>query len=185
MKRFSFLSIAATALCVSMALAQPSAPPAHEPDFEGGPAFEEFDRPQMQQLLGEKLGLSAAQKEQIQKITLETRKKNIEVEAKSKIARIELHELMDADAPEQKKIDAKIAELSQTHEAMLRSRVETMLAIKKILTPEQRAKLKELRPFGAGMHGRMDGAGRGPGMMGGGAHHRGQRPGMAPRGQQQ
>lgn len=183
MKRFSFLPMAATAFCVSMALAQPSAPPA--PDFEDGPAFEEFDRPHMQQLFGEKLGLTAAQKEQIQKITLETRKKNIEVEAKSKIARIELHELMDADAPDQKKIDAKIAELSQTHEAMLRSRVETMLAIKKILTPEQRTKLKELRPFGAGMRGRMGAPGRGPGMMGGGPHHGGQRPGMAPRGQQQ
>ncbi len=183
MKRFSFLSIAATALCFGMAMAQPSAPPAPEPDFDEGPAFEEFDHAHMQQMFGEKLGLSAAQKEQIEKITLDARKKNIATEAKSKIARIELHELMAADAPDQKKLDAKIAELSQAHEAMLRSRVETMLAIKKILTPEQRAKLKELRPFGAGMRGGMGKPGHG--MMDGGPHHMGRRPNMPPRGEQQ
>lgn len=183
MKRFSFLPFAATMLCCGMALAQPSAPPA--PDFDDAPAFEEFDRPEMHQLFGEKLGLSAEQKEQIHKITLDARKKNIEVEAKSKIARIELHELMAADNADQKKIDEKIAVLSQAHETMLRGRVETMLAIKKILTPEQRTKLKELRPFGPGMHGRMGKPGRGPGMMGGGPHHMGPRPGMQPREQQQ
>ncbi len=178
MKRFSFLSIAATMLCFGMALAQPSAAPA--PDFEIGPAFEEFDHHQM---LGEKLGLSAEQKDQIHKIVLDTRKKNIEAEAKGKIARIELHELLGADTPDQKKLDAKIAELSQVHETMLRSRVETMLAIQKVLTPEQRAKMKELRPLGmgAGMRGRM--GGHGSGMRA--PHHMRQRSGMAPRGEQQ
>jgi Spy/CpxP family protein refolding chaperone len=185
MKRFSFLSIAALALCFGVAMAQPSAPPAPEPAFDDGPAFEEFDRPHVQQLFGEKLGLSAEQKDQIQKITLEARKKNIEVEAKGKLARIELHEAMAADTPDQKKIDAKIAELSQVHETRLRSHVETMLAIKKVLTPEQRAKLKELQPLGMGRPGRTGGFGHGPGMMGGGRHQMGPRHGIAPRGERQ
>ena len=176
MKRFSFLPLAAaTMLCCGLAFAQPAAP---EPAEE----FDGFDRPGMHEMMAEKLGLSAEQKEQIRKITLDARKKNIEVEAKGKVARIELHELMAADAPDQHKINAKITELSQTHETLLRSRVETMLAVKKILTPEQRAKMKELRPFGPGMHGRMGKPGQGQGMMG--PRHMGPRHG-APRGEQQ
>jgi len=164
MKRFFLLTLAATVLCFGMALAQPGAPPMPAPDFE------EFGEPDMRQIFGEKLGLSAEQKEQIHKIMLDTRKKNIEAEAKGKIARIELHELLGADTPDQKKIDAKIAELSQLHEATLRNRVETMLAVKKVLTPEQRLKMKELRPL-EHRRARMDKFGHGPGSPRGPRHH--------------
>ncbi len=176
MKRFFLFTLAATMLCFGMALAQPN-PPADDD-------FDEFDNPDWHQMLGEKLGLSAEQKDQIHKIMLDTRKRNIEAEAKGKIARIELHELLSADSPDQKKLDAKIAELTQFHGTMLRSHVETMLAIKKVLTAEQRAKLKELRPMmGFGRHNRMGGFGHGPGAMG--PRHMGPRPGAAPREPQQ
>lgn len=172
MKRFSFLLLAAAALCFGAAFAQP------------GPPHADFDEPDVsREEMAQKLGLSAEQREQIRKTMTETRKQNIEAEAKTKIARIELHELLAADAPDQKKIDAKIAELSRLHETVLRNRVTSMLAVQKILTPEQRAKLKELRPFGERMRHRMGGSGHGPGMMG--PHHMGPRPGMPPRGQQE
>lgn len=173
MKRISFLMAAVTVLCFGMAFAQPGPPPAadfDEPDFSRGE-------------MAEKLGLSAEQREQIRKTVMETRKKNIEAEAKTKIARIELHELLGADTPDQKKIDAKIVELSQLHEAVLRNRVSTMLAVQKILTPEQRAKMKELRPFGERMRGRMGAPGHGPGMRG--PHHMAPRHEMPPQGPRQ
>jgi hypothetical protein len=106
---------------------------------------------------------------------LDTHKKNIDVEAKQKLGRIELHELMSADAPDQGKINAKIAELSKLHETRMRNHVESMLAVQKVLTPEQRKKAKELRPL---MRGHFRGGARhfdgaGPGMMRRGGFGRG------------
>lgn len=183
MKRISFLLIAATALCFGMALAQPRAFSEPAPNFEAESELEEFDHPRAHLLLDEKLGLSAEQKEQIQKTLLDARKKNIASQAKVKIARIELHELLGVDTPDQKKIDTKIAELSQLHEATLRNRVATMLAVKNVLTPEQREKMKELRPFGERLRGRFDGQRRGSGIMG--RHPMGPGHGMLPRGQKE
>ncbi len=122
--------------------------------------------------LAEQLNLTDEQKEQIHQAMVNTRKKSIDIEAKGKVGRIELHELLAAETPDQKKIDAKIAELSQLHEMKMRARVESMLAIQKLLTPEQRKKAKELRLLerfghghgGEGMRRRFFRAGMGMGM---------------------
>lgn len=97
--------------------------------------------------LGDELDLTDAQEDQIHQIFLEARKKNIDTNAKQELARIELHEQMMADTPDQKKIDAKVAELSQLHGARMSSRIASVLAVQKLLTPEQRKKAKELRLF--------------------------------------
>ncbi|MGH7451408.1 MAG: Spy/CpxP family protein refolding chaperone, partial [bacterium] len=122
---------------------------------------------QMRKPMFEELGLTDQQKEQIRQARLDARKKNIDVEAKQKLARIELHELMGADTPDQSKINAKISELSKLHETLMRNRIESHLAVQKVLTPEQRKKAKELRPM---MRERFRGGfrhfeGDGPGMM--------------------
>jgi protein CpxP len=142
-------------LMSSMAMAQPR-----------GGMRQRAEGEQMRQPLWEQLGLTDQQKEQIRQVMLDTRKKNIDVEAKQKLARLELHELIGADTPDQSKINAKIAELSKFHETLMRNHIESMLAIQKVLTPEQRKKAKELRPFG--LHGGMRHLGGGPGMMRGG-----------------
>jgi Spy/CpxP family protein refolding chaperone len=113
--------------------------------------------------LGEELGLTDEQKDQIHQIFLDARKKNIDTNAKQELARIELHELMTADTPDQKKIDAKVAELSQLHAARMSSHIASVLAVQKLLTPEQRNKAKELRLFERFGH-----RGFGGGMMHGG-----------------
>jgi protein CpxP len=162
MKRFSLPLIAGCAaimLVGSMAMAQPR-----------GGMMQRAQGEQKRQPLWEQLGLTDEQKAQVRQIMLDTRKKNIDVEAKQKLARIELHELMGADTPDQSKINAKIAELSKLHETLMRNRIESHLAVQKVLTPEQRKKAKELRPL---MHERFRGGfrhfqGGGPGMMRGG-----------------
>ncbi len=119
--------------------------------------------------MAEQLNLTDTQKEQIQQTMLDTRKKRIDLEAKEKVGRIELHELIATEAPDQAKINAKITDLAKLHELQMRARVESMLAIHKILTPEQRKKAKDLHFFdrfggghwGEGMPGRMHGAGLG------------------------
>jgi Spy/CpxP family protein refolding chaperone len=147
MKRFSLIAIAIMFIATA-AMAQPRGGMA--PRSEGKTPFEQ-------------LGLSDEQKAQIQQLLLDTRKKNIDVEAKQKLARIELHELMNADSPDQGKINTKIGELSKLHETLMRNRIESKLAIQKILTPEQRKKAKQMGPW---MHERFrDGEHFGPGMM--------------------
>jgi len=156
MKRFSLMALAMLVIA-GAAMAQP-------PQGEM-----KMRREMMKERLGksalEELGLSDAQKSQIHQALLDTRKKNIDVEAKLKLAGIELHELMRAEAPDQAKINVKIGEVSRLRETLMRNRIETRLAVQKILTPEQRQKMQELRPamFGRGRHGaHLFG---GPGMM--------------------
>jgi Spy/CpxP family protein refolding chaperone len=161
MKRFSFSLIAgcvAAVLMAGMAMAQPR-----------GGMMRRAEGEQMRKPMFEELGLTDQQKEQIRQVILGTRKKNIDVEAKQKLARIELHELMAADTPDQNKINAKISELSKLHENLMRNRIESHLAVQKVLTPEQRKKAKELRPLMRERHGGFRHfQGGGPGMMRGG-----------------
>jgi protein CpxP len=124
------------------------------------------EQKQMRKPMFEELGLTDQQKEQIRQVMLEARKKNIDVEAKQKLARLELHELMGADAPDQAKINAKISELSKLRETLMRNHIESVLAVQKVLTPEQRKKAKELRPMQREhFRGFRHFEGGGPGMM--------------------
>jgi len=116
--------------------------------------------------MGERLNLTDEQKDQVRQIFTDARKKNIDVNAKLQLAQIELRELITSDAPDQKKIDAKITALSQLHEAKMRTRIESMLSVQKLLTPEQRKKARDLAPFGRFPGGRHGGFGGGMGHMG-------------------
>jgi len=156
MKRFSLLALAMLVIA-NLAMAQPP---------QGGVLKHREmmkERPGKSPL--EELGLSDAQKSQIHQTMLDTRKKNIDVEAKLKLAGIELHELMRAETPDQAKINVKISEVSKLRETLMRNGIETKLAVHKILTPEQRKKLQESRGamFGRGRHGARHFGG--PGMM--------------------
>jgi len=156
MKRFSLMALAMLAIA-GTAMAQPP---------QGGMMRH---REMMKERMGksplEELGLSDAQKSQIHQVMLDTRKKNIDVEARLKLAGIELHELMNAEAPDQARINVKISEVSKLRETLMRNGIETKLAVQKILTPEQRKKMQDSRPFmfGRGRHGARPFGG--PGMM--------------------
>lgn len=120
----------------AVALAQPRLAP------QGGPPAK---NPRMQGI--EALNLTAEQKQKIHTVLAEARKKAIELEAKIRIARIELRELMAADTPDRGKIDAKVAEIGKLQETRMRQHVDSALQVQQVLTPEQRQKAKELRLF--------------------------------------
>lgn len=163
MKRFSWMMFAMLVMA-GAAMAQP--PQGEKQPPQGGMMMHrEMMKERRGKLPLEELGLSDAQKTQIRQTLLDTRKKNIDVEAKLKLAGIELHELMRAETPDQAKINVKISEVSKLRETLMRNGIETKLAVQKILTPEQRKKMQEAR---AGMFGRSFRGGRhmgGPGMM--------------------
>ncbi|MCA9742513.1 MAG: Spy/CpxP family protein refolding chaperone [Deferribacteres bacterium] len=146
MKKYSaFVAATCLMLIASLAIAQPRQ---RQFQKQGGPAKGAF--------MAEALGLTDVQKEQIQGIHSAAQKERIDRQAKMKIARIELRELMVADTPDQGKIDAKVNELSTLQASMMKARVHNQLAVQKILTPEQRKKAKALRlqHGGRGMRGK-------------------------------
>jgi Spy/CpxP family protein refolding chaperone len=118
--------------------------------------------------LKEQLGLSDAQLEQLRTLRADHQKIQIRRRADQEIARLELHQLMTATALDEKAVAVKVKELGDLGSAALKARVDSHLALRKVLTPEQQKKMHELRPM---MH-----RGGEPGMR----PSRGGRPSMGP-----
>jgi Spy/CpxP family protein refolding chaperone len=94
------------------------------------------------------LGLSAEQAAQMRSLRAEARKQAIRHRADLAIARLELEELMDAATVDEKAVGAKVKAISDLEAAALKSRTDERLAIRRLLTPEQQQKLKQLAPRG-------------------------------------
>ncbi|MFQ6083647.1 MAG: Spy/CpxP family protein refolding chaperone [Candidatus Aminicenantia bacterium] len=107
------------------------------------------------------LNLTTEQQKQLDELKFNHRKAIIDIQAKIKIARMELGKLLEDPKADSKKIDAKISELTQLHSTMLKNHVDFRMKLNKILTPEQLEKMKSLRPM-KGYYGMVEGKGMGP-----------------------
>jgi Spy/CpxP family protein refolding chaperone len=96
-------------------------------------------------VLKQELGLSDEQSAQLQKLRQEERKQAIRRRADMEIARMELEQALDAATVDEKVVAAKVQALTQLQAAALKARVDHRLAIGKLLTPEQREKMKQLK----------------------------------------
>ncbi len=96
-------------------------------------------------VLKQELGLSDEQAAQLQKLQQEERKQAIRRRADAQVARIELEQALEAATIDEKLVAAKVQALTQLHAAGLKARVDQRLAIAKLLTPEQREKMKQLK----------------------------------------
>jgi Spy/CpxP family protein refolding chaperone len=125
------------------------------------------------------LGLSADQAAQLKKLRDDGRKQAIRQHADLAIARIELQEAMDAPSVDDKLVAARVKAVSDLQAASLKARTDQRLAMRRLLTPEQQEKMKQLR-----RQGRMERAGarqqRRPGRPGSQGH--GMRPHAGPGG---
>lgn len=92
-----------------------------------------------------KLELTQEQKEKIRDTRLDFQKQNIKLKADLKIARLELRSLMADEEADKAKIYQKIEEISALRTELAKNRVDQKMAVRDILTKEQRDKLKELR----------------------------------------
>ena len=120
------------------------------------------------------LGLSDEQVARLHKIGVDAQKASVQTRADMQLRRIELRELMRADNPDQSAIMAKLDEVNALQGKMQKQRVETLLAARSVLTPEQLKKVKTLMenrraggPGGEGIMQRRGGPGH-PGGPGGG-----------------
>lgn len=114
----------------------------------------------------EELGLSDQQVDELRSLFSQHHKGAIRQRADLQVARVELQELIHATNLDEKAIAAKVKAVADLQAAALRARVDGQLAVQKVLTPEQREKLRDLRPGfrggrGPGGEGRRRGFGRG------------------------
>jgi len=93
----------------------------------------------------EKLGITAEQAAKIRQDTFEFRKSAIRGRADLQVRHLELQDLLRADSPDRAAIDKKLDEISAARLAQSKAEVHYRLAMREMLTPEQRQKLRQMR----------------------------------------
>ncbi|MBL7067103.1 MAG: Spy/CpxP family protein refolding chaperone [Candidatus Marinimicrobia bacterium] len=114
--------------------------------------------------MAEKLNLNDEQKEQMHQLRVKHQKAIIPITADLKLARLELEELISSDGSS-KKIDAAIGKINDLKGKFLELRVKHRIAMRNILTDDQKAMIKYQKagcPRGPGKKGSK----MGHGMMG-------------------
>ena len=133
----------------------------------GGPMFGFLHNERMKA----ELGLTDEQAGKLRQIFTESRKAGIRTRADLQIRQMELHEIMMGDKADREAAMKKVQDISDLRAQLMRSHVESMLAAKTILTPEQQKKIhammaERMSRHGDGFQGRP-GMGRRPGEFGG------------------
>jgi len=88
------------------------------------------------------LGLSDEQANRLRQVMVEAEKSALKTRADLGVRRIELRELMRADQPDRDAGMKKVQEISDLRGQMMKQRIESLLASKAILTPEQQQKIR-------------------------------------------
>lgn len=132
MKLASGLLIALMISCGTIALAQPA---------EGHGAM--GHRPGAREQFMDKLKLSDAQKSDIMKLRTSMEKAMIDVQAKIKLARVDLRTLATADPPDRSAVESKIKEINDLQFQSKKVVVDHLFDVYNLLTPEQRKTFKD------------------------------------------
>ena len=112
----------------------------------------------------QKLNLTEAQQTQVNKLRVDFQKKQIQSQAKIRLARLDLSQLLQADKPDRGAIEKGIRDVSSIETEAKLARLDHMLAVRALLTPEQQKIWKEemmdrrgsMRGFGRHGRGLMD-----------------------------
>lgn len=89
----------------------------------------------------QRIGITNEQAEKLRAQGMAAAKTMVRSRADQQIKRIELAELMQAEKPDRVALDKKLRELADLHYAALKARTDNMLAMRELLTPEQREKI--------------------------------------------
>lgn len=141
MKRLVLTTLLAAALAVP-SFAQPQAGP-------DGQRQGQRMRVERKGMMGD-LNLTEQQQTQMQKLRLDMQKKQVALQSKIRLARIELQEIYLADNPEKSAIEKKMKEISDLQYQVKVAHVDHQFAVKNILTAEQQ-KIWKKHMMNAGM----------------------------------
>ena len=162
-----------------LGIAQPECEP--DPGFGDGPGFGHrrglcqdrgFGRGDGPGILAkaEALELTSEQIKKIKTMRLDMAKEKIRLRSELELKQLELKELLSADEPDMRRIEAKIDEMAPLRTELQKKRIEHRLAVRNVLTQEQRDKLELMRGARTRHHkgqrgehqGRQRGEDRGP-----------------------
>ena len=118
----------------------------------------------------EALELTSEQIKKIKVMHLDMAKETVRLRSDLELKQLEMRELMSVDEPDLRLIEAKIDEMALLRTELQKKHIEHQLAVRNILTPEQRAKLELMRGPSMRHHkgqgrehqGRQRGVHRGP-----------------------
>lgn len=148
--------VLATLMGSAPALAQegpPPEPPAMQQQEDGEDLammrFQQVDR------MAEPLGLTPDQQTRLKKELIARTRERIQLQSKMQLQRFDLQVLLDEAKPDAEAARRLQDQLQDTEAALARNRLDTILGVKAILTPEQQRQMATMRP--------RQGPGQGPG----------------------
>jgi len=112
-------------------------------------------------VIAERLGVSDATLRRIKDKVFAAREQSIDLRGNVDKARLQLHRLLDADAPDESAIMKQIDAIGKLEIQLRKSRIGLMLSVHKLLTPAQRKQLRQLMAEHRGPRGGWDGHGHG------------------------
>ena len=112
----------------------------------GKPGQMEMFRPELLENLADKIGADTQTVTKIKDLVYNANKELIGLRAEMDQGHLEMRRLMDQEAPEEKVIMQQIDKIGAVEIKLRKNRISLMLSVRKLLTPEQRTKLKELMP---------------------------------------
>jgi Spy/CpxP family protein refolding chaperone len=95
--------------------------------------------------VAEEIGLNDQQKQKLEKISLDSRLKMIDLRADLEKQQVILGPMLETYHPDEAQVLAQVDKLSEARAALEKERVQSMLATRNVLTEEQWNKLKESR----------------------------------------
>lgn len=95
--------------------------------------------------LQQRLNISDEQSTRLREIRESRQPEAVRLRTDARAARQDLRRLLQSETLDRKAVDAKVKEIADFHATALRARIDTMLAMREVLTPEQRQKWQELR----------------------------------------
>lgn len=181
MKRYALTLLTITAVAAPLAAWMTITPPMPQanalplevaqemPGREGKPGMGRMGEPGERLLrMADELGLSDAQRNQIQTIFAEAKTANEPLWQQMQAAREQMQTLMSSGAS-QAELQAQHGQMQALRQQMSDRHFSTMMAVREVLTPEQRTQLQEMHsergPMGRGhgnRPGNPDGTGQGP-----------------------
>ena len=141
MKRLHLLNIFLTGLILAFAVLNAFGQPRGGPPPDGGNQFAQQNRPK----LLEELNLSKEQIQQIRRINAERKLIMQESKRRFDAANLALDESIYGDKGDEAEIQARLRDAQLAHAEMIKNRTISETAIRRVLTPTQLTRFRELR----------------------------------------
>lgn len=141
MRKFKLFSLIITLFVFGFAAGETKAQDEMPPDDQRPPMGRQLRRPNLLQ----ELNLSREQVQQIRRINQTRRPLMQEAQMRFRQANRALDEAIYADSPNDADVQARMKEVQLAQAEIIKIRTASELAIRKVLTPEQLVKFRELR----------------------------------------